>query len=227
MGRAGERDFGPIRGADVPVSEAVYLAKDGLPKGRTPKCLDQFIAKRRINFQDFEAICHALNTDPAGGSFTQVIHRLRAQILGTGWKIVSLGSATYELRPGEDLGRARRMGLEDMRRLRLEEADARRREEAEAARKREAAAAVLRPAKPQAQPGYTGGARREPLHVAYAEFSPPGAARPKIAKAPDGCCQYIIVMDGNVTPCGRKCKGVYCDEHRAATAGVSYREGRR
>lgn len=47
-----------------------------------------------------------------------------------------------------------------------------------------------------------------------------------IPQAAEGCCQYMVIREGKPVPCGRKAAGVYCDEHRAVSAGVPYREGR-
>lgn len=40
---------------------------------------------------------------------------------------------------------------------------------------------------------------------------------------PSGLCQYMIVDGGRAVPCGASAKGVYCDEHRAKSAGVPWR----
>lgn len=47
----------------------------------------------------------------------------------------------------------------------------------------------------------------------------------KIKPAGEGCCQYLVVQEGKAVPCGKASRGNYCPRHRAAVAGVPYREG--
>lgn len=46
-----------------------------------------------------------------------------------------------------------------------------------------------------------------------------------IKPAEDGCCQYLVVREGRAVACGESARGTYCPRHRAAVAGVPYREG--
>ena len=39
---------------------------------------------------------------------------------------------------------------------------------------------------------------------------------------PSGLCQYMVVEGGRAVPCGAPAKGVYCDRHRAKSAGVPF-----
>lgn len=223
MPRRVPEDRGPMIGLETLVPGWLRELGRELPTPRQRACFKAFCDKRRMMMADFDAAYASVGVDLCTGSLFQTVMHLRDHLLGTGWHIATLGGYAFELRPGEDEARLdQKLSVKQaLERVRAFD-EARRAEEAEAARARRMVRAT--PPEPVTPP--------KPAPVKVAAVKTPelpsviGPARkPAIPLSPKGACQYVVTAAGKVAPCGAPASGTYCPRHRAAVAGVPYREG--
>lgn len=210
-------------GLETPVPGWLRELGREMGPARQRACFKVFCNQRRMMMADFEAAYAGIGADFTIGSLYQTIMHIRDHLLGTGWHIATLGGYAFELRPGEDEARldlklSIKQAIERVRAF----DEARRAEEAEAARARRMVRAT--PPEPVTPP------KPAPVKVAAVKtpelpsvIGPPrGLAIPL---APKGACQYVVAAAGKMVACGAPASGTYCPRHRAAVAGVPYREG--
>lgn len=210
-------------GLETPVPGWLRELGREMGPARQRACFKAFCDQRRMMMADFEAAYAGIGADLSIGSLYQTVMHIRDHLLGTGWHIATLGGCAFELRPGEDEARLDlKLSIKQaLERVRAFDA-ARQAEEAEVARARR----VVRATPPEPESPV------KPARVSVAAVKTPelpsviGPPRkPAIPLAPKGACQYVLAAEGKLAPCGAPASGTYCPRHRAAVAGVPYREG--
>lgn len=222
MPRRVPEDRGPMIGLETPVPGWLRELGREMGPARQRACFKVFCDKRRMMMEDFDAAYASIGADLTIGSLYQTVMHIRDHLLGTGWHIATLGGYAFELRPGEDEARLdlKLSVKQAIDRVRAFD-EARQAEEAEAARARRIVRATPpEPVRPPSAPVKVAPVKTPELPSV---IGPP--RKPAIPLAPKGACQYVMTVSGKPAPCEAPASGTYCPRHRAAVAGVPYREG--
>lgn len=204
-----------------------------ITRGNTQRCVSAFLAAPRLSEQELIYVL-ARKGRPAGrGTVAGAIYQARAALRGTGWHIAATGGGVFQLTEGEDpegRGFKTREVPEGAPPLPRPPAGKR---AAKLAPKPSSPAPAARAPEPKPKPKpetqVKASVRRPPsvppavvdLAVTNAidamATTPPRRTR---IKAPASGCQYIVVRSGKAQPCGADAEGVYCNQHRRASAGM-------